>query len=264
VAIVGNGYNNQSANQAVLYVINLLDGTRKASVSTTSPQAVSGRQSERPLESDGRGRRPRRPDRLRVRRRHQRQPVEVRPPQHRVADGHEALHDEPAQPITGRPTVSLHPLGGYMVNFATGRMFTSADAADATTVYYAYGLRDNGTAILDSNIVSQTLTGEDLDLPPAASTMPCASARPMRSTMARRRRSRAGSSRCGRRARGGRRWRRDQPALHLRVDEPDGGARRNRRRGPGAGDNWLNEVDLHDRRRRHFPDIRPGRQPFVG
>ena len=34
-----------------------------------------------------------------------------------------------------------------MINFATGRMFTSADATDATTVYYAYGIRDNGTTI---------------------------------------------------------------------------------------------------------------------
>jgi Tfp pilus tip-associated adhesin PilY1 len=42
-AIVGNGYNNQGANQAVLYVINLATGAKIAAISTTSPQAVRTR-----------------------------------------------------------------------------------------------------------------------------------------------------------------------------------------------------------------------------
>lgn len=58
------------------------------------------------------------------------------------------------QPITGTPAVSLHPNGGYMVNFATGAMFTTADTTDAT-VHYAYGIWDGAVA---GNIVTQTLT----------------------------------------------------------------------------------------------------------
>src|SRR5436190_6586060 len=40
-AIVGNGYNQQGANQAVLYVINLTTGAKIAAIATSSPTAVS-------------------------------------------------------------------------------------------------------------------------------------------------------------------------------------------------------------------------------
>lgn len=51
------------------------------------------------------------------------------------------LTTSPAQAITMTPAVAIHPNGGYMVNFATGKMFTTADATD-TTVHYAYGVWD--------------------------------------------------------------------------------------------------------------------------
>lgn len=159
-AIVGNGYNNQGANQAVLYIINLMTGAKIAGISTSSPQAVSasspnGLSSPTAIDSNYDGK----VDYVyagdingnlwKFDIRNTSSPVVTR-----------LYTTSPAQPITGRPSVSLHPAGGYMINFATGRMFTSADATDATTVYYAYGLRDNGTTIADANLVSQTLTAK--------------------------------------------------------------------------------------------------------
>jgi len=160
-AIVGNGYNNRGANQAVLYVINLMTGARIAAISTTSPQSVgdsnpNGLSSPSAVDTTYDGK------------------IDyvyagdingnlwkfnltsASPASWSVT---RLYTTNPAQPITGRPSVTPHPNGGHMVNFATGRMFTSADAS-ATTVYYAYGVRDNGTAIADANIVSQTLAAK--------------------------------------------------------------------------------------------------------
>lgn len=61
---------------------------------------------------------------------------------------------ESGQAITSTPAVSTHPNGGYMINFATGAMFTTTDTTD-TTVHYAYGIWDGAAG---SNIVTQTLT----------------------------------------------------------------------------------------------------------
>jgi type IV pilus assembly protein PilY1 len=61
----------------------------------------------------------------------------------------------PAQAITMAPTVVAHPYGGYMVNFATGRMFTDADKTD-TAVHYAYGIWD-GAPVANTSMLTQTL-----------------------------------------------------------------------------------------------------------
>jgi hypothetical protein len=64
----------------------------------------------------------------------------------------------PAKAITGAPSIRAHPVSGYMVNFGSGRMFTTAEAAD-TSVSYVYGIWDNGTPVtLSSKVVNQTLT----------------------------------------------------------------------------------------------------------
>lgn len=158
-AIVGNGYNATQSDQAVLYVINLMTGARIAriatSVSGTSDANPNGLSSPSAVDTDRDGK------------------VDyvyagdingnlwkfdIRTIGSPVVT--KLYTTSPAQPITGRPAVSLHPSGGLMINFATGRMFTSADATDATTVYYAYGIRDNGTTIDAANIVSQTLTAK--------------------------------------------------------------------------------------------------------
>ncbi len=65
------------------------------------------------------------------------------------------LTTSPAQAITATPGVALHPDGGYMVTFATGKVFTEADLAD-NTVHYAYGIWDGAPASNDT-LLTQTL-----------------------------------------------------------------------------------------------------------
>jgi type IV pilus assembly protein PilY1 len=74
---------------------------------------------------------------------------------------HEALHDEPG-------AADHRPAGGVAASRTAATWSTSRPAGCsraptrpiATTVYYAYGIRDNGTTIADANIVSQTLTAK--------------------------------------------------------------------------------------------------------
>ena len=67
------------------------------------------------------------------------------------------LVTSPAQPITMAPAVTVGPNGGSMINFATGRMFTTADTTDSATTYYAYGIWD-GAPAANAVLLSQTLT----------------------------------------------------------------------------------------------------------
>ncbi len=62
----------------------------------------------------------------------------------------------PVQAITMAPATVAHPLGGTMVNFATGRMLTAADETDTAT-HYAYGIWDPATTIPNAAILTQTL-----------------------------------------------------------------------------------------------------------
>jgi type IV pilus assembly protein PilY1 len=61
-----------------------------------------------------------------------------------------------AQAITTAPSVVPHPLGGYMVNFVTGRMLTADDKTNAAT-HYAYGIWD-GAPTGNNDLLAQTLT----------------------------------------------------------------------------------------------------------
>jgi type IV pilus assembly protein PilY1 len=65
------------------------------------------------------------------------------------------LTTSPAQAITSTPAVGIHPGGGYMVNFATGRMLTAADMEDAAT-HYAYGIWD-GAPVAHTELLTQTM-----------------------------------------------------------------------------------------------------------
>jgi hypothetical protein len=62
----------------------------------------------------------------------------------------------PAQAITSGPVAGIHPNGGYMVNFATGRMLASTDQTD-NSVFYAYGIWD-GAPAANTTLLQQTLT----------------------------------------------------------------------------------------------------------
>lgn len=64
-----------------------------------------------------------------------------------------------SQPITARPDVSVHPSGGYMVVFGTGRYVDIGDDS-TTTGQSLYGLWDSGSAIAaSSSLVSQSVLG---------------------------------------------------------------------------------------------------------
>ncbi len=67
----------------------------------------------------------------------------------------------PAQAITSTPAVGLHPGGGYMVNFATGRMLTPLDMEDAGT-HYAYGIWD-GAPKANTELLAQTMSARDFN-----------------------------------------------------------------------------------------------------
>ena len=263
-AIVGNGYNNKGDNQAVLYVINLMTGAKIAGIDhqpsaerrTATPTASPARRRSTPT-SDGKvdyvyagdinG------NLWKFDIRNIASPVVTK-----------LYTTSPAQPITGRPAVSLHPNGGYMVNFATGRMFTSADATDATTVYYAYGIRDNGTTIVDVQHREPDADRQDLDRAGvfnyAVRVSSSNAVNYARGDAEAGVEARAAGRRAGRR----RRRPRHEQALRLRVDESDGRVRAGR---PASsqpqGDNWLNEVDFTDRRRRQRARFRPRRQPHA-
>ncbi len=62
----------------------------------------------------------------------------------------------PAQAITTTPAVAIHPEGGYMVNFATGKMLITADTTDSA-VHYVYGIWD-GAPVANTALLTQSLT----------------------------------------------------------------------------------------------------------
>ena len=62
----------------------------------------------------------------------------------------------PSQSITSTPGVAVHPNGGYMVTFGTGRMLSNADASD-TAAHYVYGIWD-GAPAANAVMLTQTLT----------------------------------------------------------------------------------------------------------
>lgn len=164
VAIVANGYNNNggvTANmKSVLYVINLADGSLLRSFRAS---AGTGLSAPRGVDVDGNG--------------------TIDYVYAGDIDGNLWKFDltnsaptswplptllyttNPAQAITGAPSIWPHSSGGYMVDFATGRMFTNAATCPSTgadncdtTTFYVYGLRDNGTTVQAGNLVAQTLT----------------------------------------------------------------------------------------------------------
>jgi len=66
------------------------------------------------------------------------------------------LTTSPAQAITATPGVAVHPKGGYMVTFGTGKMLVNADATDTGT-HYVYGVWD-GAPAANAALVSQTIS----------------------------------------------------------------------------------------------------------
>jgi len=66
------------------------------------------------------------------------------------------LVTSPAQAVTSTPGVAVHPEGGYMVTFGTGKAFVNADLTD-TSIHYVYGIWD-GAPAPNALLLGQTLT----------------------------------------------------------------------------------------------------------
>ena len=198
--IVGNGYNNTGNGHASLYVINAATGALIREIdtgvgSTTSPNGLS---SVATIDSNGDGM----ADRAYAgdingnmwvfdlssasASSWQVAIVSGTTPQP-LFTAAQGTYPEPIA-ITIRPVISAHPLGGYMVNFATGRILSQAgagvispstaaaidDTTDQTTPYAAYGLWDNPlvhTTIPVSSLLTQALTSSTYTTP-AGTTIP--------------------------------------------------------------------------------------------
>ncbi len=162
-AIVGNGYNSIKTGKAYLYVINLTTGARIAKLkvdkttnagSVTAPNGLS---SPATYDTDGNG------------------TVDTiyagdvngnlwkfdvsssNPGDWDTSTAISELVVTNTQPITGAPTIKPHPLGGVMVNFATGGYFTAANVSDATVQNYAFGVWD-GAPAANAAFLDQTMS----------------------------------------------------------------------------------------------------------
>lgn len=151
--VVGNGYNNTGDGHAWLYLINaktgaLIHAFDTGSGSTGSPNGLSS-PSLRDSDSDGK----------------------MDTAYAGDIDGNlwkfslvapytvSSLYTNTAgaaHAITMAPALKAHTLGGVMVMFVTGRMFTSDDVTD-TSYHYAYGIWDGAPALNDT-LLEQTLT----------------------------------------------------------------------------------------------------------
>jgi type IV pilus assembly protein PilY1 len=68
------------------------------------------------------------------------------------------------RPITSAVEIGIHPSGGYMIYFGTGKYFETGDNVVGTNppVEYFYGIRDEGSnqKVATSNLVQQTIIAE--------------------------------------------------------------------------------------------------------
>ncbi|EXJ10342.1 PilC/PilY family type IV pilus protein [Nitrincola nitratireducens] len=60
------------------------------------------------------------------------------------------------QPITSRPSLKLHPQGGMMVMFGTGKYIETPDNSDFN-IQSIYGIRDTGSVVTAGDLVSQQI-----------------------------------------------------------------------------------------------------------
>jgi hypothetical protein len=156
-AIVGNGYNNTGSGNAVLYVINVMTGALIAALDTGSGTNGSPNGLSSPVAIDTNfdskvdivyaG------------------DIDGNMWKFDIKDSTASNWTAPGSPlystggnaIIGAPDVAAHPVSGYLVYFATGRLFNDADAADTTVVNYAYGIWD-GAPVANDTILDQTFS----------------------------------------------------------------------------------------------------------
>lgn len=150
--VVGNGYNNTGNGHASLFIINpetgaLIHESDTGSGSTSNPNGLSS-----PSFSNGFAYAGDIDGHL--------WKFDLTSPYavtllHTTGDT-SASPPEGPQAITMAPGIKIHPEGGVMLTFVTGRMLNTADTTDTAT-HYAYGIWD-GAPTLNDTLLSQTLT----------------------------------------------------------------------------------------------------------
>lgn len=163
--IVANGYNNTGNGRSSLFVINPHTGVRIAEIDTGTGSVASpnGLSSPTVVDVDFNGRADyiyagdlngnlwkfdlsAAPNALSAT-----TPTQLFPTS-------TATQTSPAQAITMAPGYKDHPLGGRVITFATGKIFTAADELDTAT-HYAYGIWDRPAAYAaNDTLLAQTLT----------------------------------------------------------------------------------------------------------
>lgn len=149
--VVANGYNNTGNGHAVLYLINPVSGALIHAFDTGAGSAASpnGLSSPSIWDSDGDGK----PDTAYA------GDIDGNLWKFKLTDPYTItrLHTtDPVQAITSAPGLMEHPLGGVMVTFVTGRLFTQADKVDQA-YHYVYGIWDSAPAA-NTALLEQTLT----------------------------------------------------------------------------------------------------------
>ena len=177
VVIVGNGYNEAANGESYLYVINATTGAlvRAIQAGTAGTANANGLSSPVAVDTDNDGY----ADRVYAGDLNgtmwKFDLSSITPGSWSVSA---LLVTSPAQSITTTPGVALHPNGGYMINFATGKAlsgtygvynqgtsaWTTASTGDLadTAVHYAYGVWDGApaanTALLGQTISERSFT----------------------------------------------------------------------------------------------------------
>ncbi|MFA6970209.1 MAG: PilC/PilY family type IV pilus protein [Gallionella sp.] len=172
VVIIGNGYDDAGTGESYLYVINAATGglVKAIQAGTTGAANANGLSNPAALDTNGDGY----VDRVYA--------GDLNGTMWKFNlssstvsnwSSSALLVTSPAQSITTTPGVALHPNGGYMVSFGTGRVFTGSygtynpttstwttastgDLAD-TSVNYVYGVWD-GAPVANTAALTQTLT----------------------------------------------------------------------------------------------------------
>ena len=154
--IVGNGYLNTNTGHAVLYIIDIATGALIKALDTGSgtPSSPNGLSSPTAVDINFDGK----VDRIYA------GDIDGNLWKFDVSATTAASWTAPTRPlyatgkaIIGAPDVVAHPLGGFLVYFATGRLLTAADAADSTVQNYAYAIWD-GAPSANTALLEQTLT----------------------------------------------------------------------------------------------------------
>jgi hypothetical protein len=155
-AIVGNGYMNGGSGKSVLYVIDVATGALIKALTVGSGSAASpgGLSAPTPVDSNADGK----VDfvyagdidgnlwKFDLR---NATPANWTPPA-------APLYTAP-MPIIAAPDLAGHPLGGFMIYFGTGRLFTQTQGTDKTAQNYIYGLWD-GAPAGNNTLLDQTLS----------------------------------------------------------------------------------------------------------